>query len=126
SVPYNDLRAASAAFRRFGAEIACVIVEPVAGKMGCVPPLPGFLAGLRELCDRYGTLLVLDEGLTGFCAAWGGVQGLYGVRPDLTCLGKVVGGGLPAAAYGGRRAPAHARAPARPPPPTHTPRRATH
>jgi glutamate-1-semialdehyde 2,1-aminomutase len=102
SVPFNDLVATTAAFRRFGAEIACVIVEPVAGNMGCVPPLPGFLAGLRELCDRYASLLVFDEVMTGFRVAWEGAQGLYGVRPDLTCLGKVVGGGLPAAAYGGR------------------------
>jgi glutamate-1-semialdehyde 2,1-aminomutase len=102
SVPYNDLAATRAAFRRFGAEIACVIVEPVAGNMGCVLPLPGFLEGLRSLCDEYGALLVFDEVMTGFRVAWGGAQGLYGVRPDLTCLGKVVGGGLPAAAYGGR------------------------
>jgi glutamate-1-semialdehyde 2,1-aminomutase len=102
SVPFNDLGATAAAFRRFGAEIACVIVEPVAGNMGCVPPVPGFLAGLRELCDRYASLLVFDEVMTGFRVAWQGAQGLYGVRPDLTCLGKVVGGGLPAAAYGGR------------------------
>jgi glutamate-1-semialdehyde 2,1-aminomutase len=102
SVPFNDLPAAAAAFRRFGAEIACVIVEPVAGNMGCVPPRPGFLEGLRSLCDRYASLLVFDEVMTGFRVAFEGAQGLYGVRPDLTCLGKVVGGGLPAAAYGGR------------------------
>jgi glutamate-1-semialdehyde 2,1-aminomutase len=102
SVPFNDPAAANAAFARFGAELACVIVEPVAGNMGCVPPLPGFLEGLRTLCDRYGSLLIFDEVMTGFRVAWDGAQGLYGVRPDLTCLGKVVGGGLPAAAYGGR------------------------
>ncbi|HVH06678.1 MAG TPA: glutamate-1-semialdehyde 2,1-aminomutase [Myxococcota bacterium] len=102
SAPYNDLAATAALFQRFGAEIACVIVEPVAGNMGCVPPVRGFLEGLRELCDRYGALLIFDEVMTGFRVAWGGAQGLYGVRPDLTCLGKVVGGGLPAAAYGGR------------------------
>jgi glutamate-1-semialdehyde 2,1-aminomutase len=102
SAPYNDLAAAAALFARFGAEIACVIVEPVAGNMGCIPPLPGFLAGLRELCDRYGALLIFDEVMTGFRVAWRGAQGLFGIRPDLTCLGKVVGGGLPAAAYGGR------------------------
>jgi glutamate-1-semialdehyde 2,1-aminomutase len=101
--PYNDLAAVSAAFARWGGELACVIVEPVAGNMGCVPPLPGFLEGLRELCDRHGALLVFDEVMTGFRVAWGGAQRLYGVRPDLTCLGKVVGGGFPAAAYGGRR-----------------------
>jgi glutamate-1-semialdehyde 2,1-aminomutase len=102
SAPYNDLAAAAALFARFGSEIACVIVEPVAGNMGCVPPVPGFLAGLRELCDRYRALLIFDEVMTGFRVAWRGAQGLYGVRPDLTCLGKIVGGGLPAAAYGGR------------------------
>lgn len=101
--PYNDVAAARAAFERHGREIACVLVEPVAGNMGCVPPQPGFLEGLRALCDRHGALLVFDEVMTGFRVAYGGAQARYGVRPDLTCLGKVVGGGLPAAAYGGRR-----------------------
>jgi glutamate-1-semialdehyde 2,1-aminomutase len=101
--PYNDLAAATTAFQRYGKEIACVLVEPVAGNMGCVPPVPGFLAGLREICDRAGALLIFDEVMTGFRVAWGGAQRLFRVRPDLTCLGKVVGGGLPAAAYGGRR-----------------------
>ena len=101
--PYNDLAAAAAAFDRYGEEIACVLVEPVAGNMGCVPPVPGFLAGLRELCDRAGALLLFDEVMTGFRVAWGGAQCRFRIRPDLTCLGKVVGGGLPAAAYGGRR-----------------------
>ena len=101
--PYNDLTAVDDAFQRWRDEIACVIVEPVAGNMGCVPPKPGFLEGLRELCDRAGALLIFDEVMTGFRVAWGGAQRLYGVQPDLTCLGKVVGGGLPAAAYGGRR-----------------------
>ncbi len=100
--PYNDLAALEDAFREHGAELACVIVEPVAGNMGCVLPQRGFLEGLRELCDRSGALLIFDEVMTGFRVAWGGAQLLYGVRPDLTCLGKVVGGGLPAAAYGGR------------------------
>jgi glutamate-1-semialdehyde 2,1-aminomutase len=100
--PYNDLEAASQAFSRWGDEIACVIVEPAAGNMGLVPPVPGFLEGLRELCDRSGALLVFDEVMTGFRVSWRGMQGLVGVEPDLTCLGKVVGGGLPAAAYGGR------------------------
>jgi glutamate-1-semialdehyde 2,1-aminomutase len=101
--PYNDLAAVTAAFQRYGEEIACVLVEPVAGNMGCVPPVPGFLAGLREICDRAGTLLIFDEVMTGFRVAWGGAQRRFRIRPDLTCLGKVVGGGLPAAAYGGRR-----------------------
>ena len=100
--PFNDLDAAADAFRRWPDEIACVLVEPVAGNMGCVPPAPGFLEGLRELCDRHGALLVFDEVMTGFRVAWGGAQVRFGVRPDLTILGKVVGGGLPAAAYGGR------------------------
>jgi glutamate-1-semialdehyde 2,1-aminomutase len=102
--PYNDLAAVEAAFAAHGGEIACVLIEPVAGNMGCVPPRPGFLAGLRALCDRHGALLVFDEVMTGFRVAWGGAQLLYGITPDLTCLGKVVGGGLPAAAYGGKRA----------------------
>lgn len=101
--PYNDLAATRAAFERWGAEIAAVIVEPVAGNMGCVLPVPGFLAGLRALCDEFGALLIFDEVMTGFRVARGGAQRLYGIRPDLTTLGKVVGGGLPAAAYGGRR-----------------------
>ena len=100
--PFNDLEAVESAFRRWPGEIACVLVEPVAGNMGCVPPLPGFLEGLRALCDRCGALLIFDEVMTGFRVAWGGAQRRYGVTPDLTCLGKVVGGGLPAAAYGGR------------------------
>jgi len=102
--PYNDLDAAAEAFSRWGDEIACAIVEPVAGNMGLVPPQPGFLAGLRDLCDRAGALLVFDEVITGFRVGYQGAQGLYGVTPDLTCLGKVVGGGLPAAAYGGSAA----------------------
>ncbi|MGH0029158.1 MAG: glutamate-1-semialdehyde 2,1-aminomutase [Myxococcota bacterium] len=99
--PYNDLDAVAGAFERWGDDIAAVIVEPVAGNMGLVPPEPGFLPGLRELCDQRGALLVFDEVMTGFRVAYAGAQGLYGVEPDLTCLGKVVGGGLPAAAYGG-------------------------
>jgi glutamate-1-semialdehyde 2,1-aminomutase len=99
--PYNDLAAVEQAFARWGDELACVIVEPVAGNMGLVLPEPGFLAGLRALCDRAGTLLVFDEVMSGFRVARGGAQARFDVRPDLTCLGKVVGGGLPAAAYGG-------------------------
>jgi len=101
--PYNDLDAVEDAFRRWPDQLAAVLVEPVAGNMGFVPPEPGFLQGLRELCTRHGALLVFDEVMTGFRVAWGGAQRHYRVRPDLTCLGKVVGGGLPAAAYGGRR-----------------------
>ncbi len=101
--PYNDLAATRAAFERWGEQIAAVIVEPVAGNMGCVLPVTGFLAGLRGLCDEFGALLIFDEVMTGFRVARGGAQRLYGIRPDLTTLGKIVGGGLPAAAYGGRR-----------------------
>ena len=100
--PYNDLDAVADAFRRWEGEIACAIVEPIAGNMGFVAPLTGFLEGLRALCDRHGALLIFDEVMTGFRVAHGGAQALYGVSPDLTCLGKVVGGGLPAAAFGGR------------------------
>jgi glutamate-1-semialdehyde 2,1-aminomutase len=101
--PYNDLEATRRAFERWGDEIAAIIVEPVAGNMGCILPRPGFLEGLRSLCDESGALLVFDEVMTGFRVARGGAQRLFRIRPDLTCLGKVVGGGLPAAAYGGRR-----------------------
>jgi glutamate-1-semialdehyde 2,1-aminomutase len=100
--PYNDLEAVSDAFGRWAGEIACVIVEPIAGNMGMVLPEPGFLQGLRALCDQHGALLIIDEVMTGFRVAWGGAQVLYDVTPDLSCFGKVVGGGLPAAAYGGR------------------------
>jgi glutamate-1-semialdehyde 2,1-aminomutase len=100
--PYNEVDAAAEAFVRYGEGLACVIVEPVAGNMGVVPPEPGFLETLRELCDAAGALLVFDEVITGFRVARGGAQELYGVRPDLTVLGKVVGGGLPLAAFGGR------------------------
>ncbi|HEY5789400.1 MAG TPA: glutamate-1-semialdehyde 2,1-aminomutase, partial [Gammaproteobacteria bacterium] len=104
TLPYNDLDACRAAFAELGAGIACVIVEPVAGNMNCVPPRPGFLAGLRELCDAHGSVLILDEVMTGFRVALGGAQALYGVVPDLTTLGKVIGGGLPVAALAGKRA----------------------
>jgi glutamate-1-semialdehyde 2,1-aminomutase len=100
--PYNDLDAAAAAVARYGEGLACVIVEPVAGNMGVVPPEPGFLEGLRQLCDASGALLVFDEVITGFRVARGGAQERFGVRPDLTVLGKIVGGGLPLAAFGGR------------------------
>jgi glutamate-1-semialdehyde 2,1-aminomutase len=103
TLPYNDAAAAEACFRQAGGEIACVIVEPVAGNMGCVPPAPGFLARLRELCTRHGAVLVFDEVMSGFRVARGGAQALYGVVPDLTTLGKIVGGGMPVGAFGGRR-----------------------
>ena len=99
--PYNDLAAVAKVFDQHAQAVAAVIVEPVAGNMGCIPPGEGFLAGLREFCDRHGALLIFDEVMTGFRVAYGGAQSLYGVAPDLTCLGKVVGGGLPCAAYGG-------------------------
>jgi glutamate-1-semialdehyde 2,1-aminomutase len=101
--PFNDLAAVEAALRRWRGEIACILVEPVAGNMGCVLPEPGFLEGLRALATQHGALLVFDEVMTGFRVAFGGAQARYRVRPDLTILGKIVGGGLPAAAYGGRR-----------------------
>jgi glutamate-1-semialdehyde 2,1-aminomutase len=100
--PYNDVDAAAEAVLRHGEDLACILVEPVAGNMGVVPPEPGFLRALRELCDASGTLLVFDEVITGFRVARGGAQDLYGVLPDLTILGKIVGGGLPLAAFGGR------------------------
>ncbi|HZL34490.1 MAG TPA: glutamate-1-semialdehyde 2,1-aminomutase, partial [Tepidisphaeraceae bacterium] len=102
-VPYNDLNAAKALFDKHGPQIACFAVEPVAGNMGVVPPAEGYLQGLRALCDQHGALLLFDEVMTGFRVAWGGAQVLYGVQPDLTCLGKVIGGGLPCAAYAGPR-----------------------
>jgi glutamate-1-semialdehyde 2,1-aminomutase len=101
--PFNDLEATRKAFEKWGEDIAAIIVEPIAGNMGCIPPVPGFLKGLRALCDEFGALLIFDEVMTGFRVARGGAQRLYKVKPDLTTLGKVVGGGLPAAAYGGRR-----------------------
>ncbi len=101
-LPYNDLDAVDALFAAAGERIAAVLVEPVAGNMGVVPPRPGFLAGLRSVTARYGALLIFDEVMTGWRVHPAGAQVLYGVAPDLTCLGKVMGGGLPAAAYGGR------------------------
>jgi glutamate-1-semialdehyde 2,1-aminomutase len=101
-LPFNDLAAARELLQTRGSEIAAVIVEPVVGNMGCVPPEPGFLPGLRELTSACGALLVFDEVMTGFRLGRGGAQALYGVRPDLTTLGKIVGGGLPVGAYGGR------------------------
>ena len=103
TLAFNDAADVESAFKRQGEEIACVIVEPVAGNMNCIPPVPGFLETLRRLCDAYGALLIFDEVMTGFRVALGGAQALYGVRPDLTTLGKVVGGGMPVGAFGGRR-----------------------
>ena len=103
TVPFNDLAAVQGVFRERAAEIAAVIVEPVAGNMGVVPPQPGFLDGLRAVTRDAGALLIFDEVITGFRVAYGGAQQRYGVRPDLTCLGKIIGGGLPVGAYGGRR-----------------------
>lgn len=103
TVPYNDLESTQLAFERFGHEIAAVIVEPIAGNMGVVPPLPGFLEGLRKVTSEYGTLLIFDEVMTGFRVNRGCAQGLFGITPDITCFGKVIGGGLPVGAYGGKR-----------------------
>jgi glutamate-1-semialdehyde 2,1-aminomutase len=102
AVPFNDLNAVEEAFRKRGDDIAAVIVEPVSGNMGCVPPAPGFLEGLRQITTKHGALLIFDEVMTGFRLSYGGAQALYGVTPDMTTLGKIIGGGLPLAAYGGR------------------------
>ena len=101
-LPFNDVAALEELFAEKGANIAGLIVEPVAGNMGVVPPLPGYLEKLRELCDKHGSVLIFDEVMTGFRVARGGAQELYQIKPDLTCLGKIVGGGMPLAAYGGR------------------------
>ena len=103
TLTYNDLAQVEETFAAIGEEIACIIVEPVAGNMNCIPPVPGFLEGLRAVCDHYGALLILDEVMTGFRVALGGAQAHYGIHPDLTALGKVIGGGLPVGAFGGRR-----------------------
>ncbi|MCE5231751.1 MAG: glutamate-1-semialdehyde 2,1-aminomutase [Mizugakiibacter sp.] len=103
TLPYNDLAAVEALLAAEGDDIACVIVEPIAGNMNCIPPREGYLQGLRELCTRHGALLILDEVMTGFRVALGGAQELYGVTPDLTTFGKIIGGGMPVGAYGGRR-----------------------
>ncbi|MGB7718843.1 MAG: glutamate-1-semialdehyde 2,1-aminomutase [Bryobacteraceae bacterium] len=103
SLPFNDADAVERAFRAHGGRIAAVIVEPVAGNMGCVPPLPGYLEALRDITARFGALLIFDEVMTGFRVAFGGAQQRYGIRPDMTTLGKVIGGGLPVGAYGGRK-----------------------
>jgi glutamate-1-semialdehyde 2,1-aminomutase len=102
-VSYNDLAGAEKLFAKHGKELACFVVEPVAGNMGVVPPAAGYLQGLRNLCTKDGVLLLFDEVMTGFRVAYGGAQKLFSVTPDLTCLGKIIGGGLPVGAYGGRR-----------------------
>jgi len=102
ALPYNDLAAVEAAFAARPEEIACVIVEPVVGNAGTIPPAPGYLEGLRRLCTQYGALLIVDEVMTGFRLSLGGAQQLYEIKPDLTALGKILGGGLPCGAFGGR------------------------
>ncbi|MDQ1330906.1 MAG: glutamate-semialdehyde -aminomutase [Thermodesulfobacteriota bacterium] len=103
SLPYNDIRSVKEAVKKHGRKIACIIVEPVAGNMGLVLPADGFLETLREVTEKSGSLLIFDEVMTGFRVAYGGAQSLYGITPDLTCLGKIIGGGLPVGAYGGKR-----------------------
>ena len=103
TLPFNDLSAVQDCFAQQGNEIACLIVEPVAGNMNCIPPLEGYLQGLRDLCDQFGVLLIFDEVMTGFRVALGGAQSLYGVTPDLSTFGKVIGGGMPVGAFGGKR-----------------------
>lgn len=102
AVPYNDLEAVKTVFKQYGEDIACIIVEPVAGNMGVVPPLPGFLQGLRDITTEYGSLLIFDEVMTGFRVGYHCAQGYFNITPDLTCLGKVIGGGLPVGAFGGK------------------------
>ncbi|HSM99759.1 MAG TPA: glutamate-1-semialdehyde 2,1-aminomutase [Rudaea sp.] len=103
TLPYNDLDAAQELFAQAGNEIAGLIVEPIAGNMNCIPPRDGFLSGLRELCTRHGVVLIFDEVMTGFRVALGGAQARYGITPDLSTFGKIIGGGMPVGAYGGRR-----------------------
>ena len=111
---FNDLTSVRAAFEQYPEEIACIIVEPVAGNMNCIPPQADFLPGLRALCDEFGALLIIDEVMTGFRVALAGAQAHYGVKPDLTCLGKIIGGGMPVGAFGGRREVMDALAPTGP------------
>ena len=103
TVEYNNLESVKQAFEQHPDDIACIIVEPVAGNMNCIPPVDGFLSGLKAICERYGALLIFDEVMTGFRVAKGGAQEKYQITPDLTCLGKVIGGGMPVGAFGGRR-----------------------
>ncbi len=111
TLTYNDSESVKQAFAEIGEQIACIIVEPVAGNMNCIPPEPGFLETLREQCDQYGSLLIFDEVMTGFRVALNSAQGLYKVSPDLTTLGKVIGGGMPVGAFGGRQAVMESLAP---------------
>ena len=103
TVEFNNLDSVKAIFDECGDDIACIIVEPVAGNMNCIPPVEGFLEGLRAICDEYGAVLIFDEVMTGFRVSRGGAQERYGITPDLTCLGKVIGGGMPVGAFGGKR-----------------------
>ena len=103
TLSYNDIDGVRAAFAEYGEQVACIIVEPVAGNMNCVPPIPGFLECLRECCDESGAVFIIDEVMTGFRLGLQGAQGYYGVSADLSCLGKVIGGGMPVAAFGGKR-----------------------
>ncbi|MCP4790750.1 MAG: aminotransferase class III-fold pyridoxal phosphate-dependent enzyme, partial [Gammaproteobacteria bacterium] len=111
TLTYNDLQGVRQTFAEAGQDIACIIVEPVAGNMNCIPPKPGFLQGLRDICDEHGALLIIDEVMTGFRVGPQCAQGYYGVTPDLTTLGKVIGGGMPVAAFGGRSEVMHHLAP---------------
>jgi glutamate-1-semialdehyde 2,1-aminomutase len=104
TLTYNDIEQVKQVFAEIGEQVACIIVEPVAGNMNCIPPLPGFLEGLRDVCDAHGSVLILDEVMTGFRVSLGGAQGHYNIKPDLTTLGKVVGGGMPVGAFGGKKA----------------------
>ncbi|MBL4832945.1 MAG: glutamate-1-semialdehyde 2,1-aminomutase [Pseudomonas sp.] len=103
TLPFNDIHAVETMLSEVGSSVACIIVEPVAGNMNCVPPVPGFLEGLRSLCDQHGVVLIFDEVMTGFRVALGGAQAHYGVTPDLTTFGKIIGGGMPVGCFGGKR-----------------------
>ncbi len=103
TLPYNDIAAVEKTLAEVGKDVACIIVEPVAGNMNCVPPAPGFLEGLRRLCDQHGVVLIFDEVMTGFRVALGGAQAHYGITPDLSTFGKIIGGGMPVGAFGGKR-----------------------
>jgi glutamate-1-semialdehyde 2,1-aminomutase len=114
TLTYNDGEAVAELFEQIGEQIACIIVEPVAGNMNCIPPVPGFLETLRKVCDQYGSVLIFDEVMTGFRVGLQGAQGVYDIKPDLTTLGKVIGGGMPVGAFGGSRKIMECLAPAGP------------